>query len=228
MNSRQLKQSMKKQIRAVLLGVCFTLAATASSHAMSQLISLSLEPLWPTSSTPDGYLVYNVTTIGRGGAGLLQVTLTAGAMPPGTTVTFSPDVLRFTGNQITAQTGTIRVYCPSLVPLDAFPFTLTATAQRESITITNLVMFSPQYIAVRPAILCIDDLKNSNLRVRGLGASGKTYQIESTSDLSNPAWTPLGSATADGNGRFTYFTTQLPDSPRFYRAVTTSEPVPAQ
>jgi hypothetical protein len=211
---------MKTQIRALLLGLTFSLASAGAGHAMSQLVSLSLEPLWPTSSTPDGDLVYNVTTVARGGSGLLEVTLTAGTMPPGVTTTFSPDVLRFTGNALTAQTATLTVHCPSLIPLDSYPFTLTATAQRESITITNLVMFTPEYVAIRPPTLYLDNLGNSALRLRGLGATGKTYQIEATSDLSAPVWTPLGSATADGNGRFTFFTAQAADAPaRFFRAV---------
>ncbi len=91
---------MKNKVHAMLLGLTFSLASAGVSHAMSELISLSTEPLWPTSSTPDNNLVYNVTTVGRSGAGLLEVTLAAGAMPPGVTVTFSPSVLRFTGNQL--------------------------------------------------------------------------------------------------------------------------------
>jgi hypothetical protein len=200
---------------------------------MSDLVSLSQEAVWPGSPTPDGSLVYSVTTVGRGGAGLLLVTLSAGNMPPGMTVTFSPSVLRFTGNQLTAQTATLTVAaagCP--FPLDCYPFTLTGTSRRESITITNTVLFSSSYVAVRPSTLAIDDLGSGNLRLRGLGATGKTYQIEACSDLSNPLWISLGSATADGNGRFTFFTTQLSggsssaaipgSSARFYRTVTTS------
>jgi hypothetical protein len=64
-------------------------------------------------------------------------------------------------------------------------------------------------------------MTNSALRIRGLGATGKTYQIQVTSNLSNPVWTSLGSATADGNGRFTFFTNVDTTAPaRFFRAVT--------
>ena len=233
MKTRQVQHNVKKQIRALLIGITFSLASAGVSDAMSDLISLSQEPVWPISSTPDGNLVYTVTTVGRGGSGLLLVNLSAGNMPPGVTVTFSPNVLRFTGNQLTAQTATMTVSvagCP--FPLDCYPFTLTGTAQRESITITNTVLFSADYVAVRPPTLYIDNLGSGNLRLRGLGATGKTYQIEACSDLGNPVWTSLGSATADGNGRFTFFTTQSSGgsglaviagpSARFYRAVTTS------
>jgi hypothetical protein len=188
---------------------------------MSSLVSLSSEPVWPASSTPDGNVIYYITAVGRAGAGLLQVTLTAGDMPAGVTVTFSPSVLRFTGNQLSSQTATMTVSCPWLLPLDCFPYTMTGTAQREAITITNLVCFSPSFVAVRAPTLSLDSMTNSGLRIRGLGATGKAYQIQATSNLSNPVWSSLGSATADGNGRFTFFTTRdATASARFFRAVT--------
>lgn len=212
---------MKNQISALVLAVTLSLASTGASHAMSSLVSLSTEPVWPTSSTPDGNLIYNITAVGRAGSGLLQVALTAGDMPAGVTVTFTPSVLRFTGNQLTSQTTTMTVSCPWLVPLDCFPFTITGTSQREAITITNLVCFTPSYVAVRPPTLYLDSLTNNALRLRGLGATGKIYQIEATSSLSSPVWTSLGSAAADGNGRFTFFTIQDATAPaRFFRAVT--------
>jgi hypothetical protein len=212
---------MRNQITAGLVGVIVCLASTRETHAMSSLVSLSSEPIWPISSTPDGNLVYNITTVGRAGAGLLEVALTAGNMPAGVTVTFSPGTLRFTGNQVTSQTATMTVSCPWLIPLDCYPFTLTGTSQHESITVTNQVRFSPSFVATRTPTLYLDSLTNSTLRIRGLGASGKTYQIEAASSLASPVWTPLGSATADGNGRFTFFTTRNAGSPaRFFRAVT--------
>lgn len=211
---------MKNRVYALLLGTALSLATCGPSHAMSEFISFSTEPMWPTSSTPDNNVVYTVTTVGRAGSGLLEVALTAGAMPPGVTVTFSPSVLRFTGNQLTAQTATMTVHCPGLIPLDCYPFTLTGTAQRESITVTNLVMFTPAFVATRTPTLFLDNQGNGALRLRGLGATGKTYQIEATSNLTTPVWMPLGTATADGNGRFTFFTAQLPSAPmRFYRVV---------
>jgi len=211
---------MKNRVHAFLIGIAFSLSTCGLSHAMSELIYLSATPMWPASSTPDSNIVYTVSTVGRGGAGLLEVTLTAGDLPPGVTVTFSPSVLRFTGNQLTTQTATMTVHCPSLIPMDCFPFTITGTSQRETVTITNLVMFTPQFVATRPPTLFLDDLGNGGLRLRGLGATGKTYRIEATSNFTNPVWTPLGNSIADGNGRFTHLTAQLPAVAMcFYRAV---------
>jgi hypothetical protein len=213
-------KNMKNQMRALFLGVTFSLAAAGVSHAMSELVSLSQEPVWPASPTADGSLVYNITTVARGGAGLLEVTLTAGAMPPGVTVTFSPSVLRFTGNQLSSQTATMTVSSLNPLPLDSYPFTITGTALRETVTATNLVTCSPEMIANRPPTLYLDGLTNGVLRIRGLGATGKTYEIQAATDMSSSVWTPLGTASADGNGRFTFFTSQVAgSSTRLYRAV---------
>src|SRR4051794_32839418 len=192
-------KNMKNQIGALFLAVSFGLASTGSSHAMSSLVNMSEQALWPTSPTPDGKLVYNVMTVARAGSGLLEVTLTASNMPPGTTVTFTPSTLRFTGNQLQGQTATMTVSCQGLIPIDCYPFTITGTAQRESITITNQVTYTPSFVGSRLATLYIDNGTNGNLTIRGLGASGGTYQIQATTSLSSPAWTPIGPSTADAN-----------------------------
>jgi hypothetical protein len=213
---------MKNQICALFIAVSFSLVSAGTSQAMSSLIAMSEEALWPSSSTPNGDLVYNVTTVGRAGSGVLNVTLSAGGMPPGVTVTFSPSVLRFTGNALVGQTATMTVSCPGLIPIDCYPFTITGTAQRESITITNLVCYTPQALAVRLPTLMLDKMTNGVLWLKGSGATGQTYQIQATESLANPIWTPLGPSTADANGRFTFFTSQTPGMPvRFFRAVTT-------
>jgi hypothetical protein len=219
---------MKKQVGGLFLAIGFGLASINAARAMSSLISLAEEPLWPTSTSPNGDVLYNVTAVGRGGSGLLQVTLTASNLPPGVTVTFSPSVLKFTGNALVGQSATMTVHCQGLVPLDCYPFTITATAQRESITITNVVTYTPEYVATRPVTLYLDNQGSGNLRVRGLGATGGVYLIQSSPSLgqSEQSWTSLGQTTADGNGRFVFFTTQATNgAPRFYRALTVSLPM---
>jgi len=213
---------MKNRVHSLLLGAVFSLATCGVSHAMSELISLSALPVWPVSTTPDTTVVYNVSTVGRGGAGLLEVELTAGGLPPGITVTFSPSVLRFTGNQLSTQTARMIVTCLVPTPIDCYPFTITGTSKRESITITNVVMFTPEFVATRPGTLYLDNLGGGNLLIRGLGATAKTYKIEATSDLGNPVWEPVGNTTADGNGRFIFPISQTIPM-RFFRAVEVTE-----
>ncbi len=207
-------------MRALFLGFAMTLAATGTSHAMSELMSLSQQAVWPTSPLPDGSLVYSITTVARGGAGLLEVTLSADGMPPGVTVTFSPPVLRFTGNQVSSQTATMTVTCPGPLPLDSYPFIITGTALRETISTTNVVQCSPDLVSTRLPTLYLDAQTNGLMRIRGLGATAKTYQIQAATNLANSDWTTLGTSTADGNGRFTFFHNPVAgDAVRFYRAV---------
>lgn len=208
---------MKNRAITILAGLILTLT-TSSTFAMSELISLSALPVWPTSTAPNTTVLYNVSTVGRGGAGLLEVELTAGGLPPGITITFSPSVLRFTGNALTTQTATMTVNCTVPTPIDCYPFTITGTSKRESITVTNVVMFTPEFVASRKATLYMDALANGALLIRGLGATAKTYKIEATSDLTNPVWEALGNTTADGNGRFIYPLSQTIPA-RFFRAV---------
>src|SRR5688572_27805992 len=103
-------KSMKNRAITILAGLILAVT-TSSSFGMSELISLSALPVWPTSTAPNTTVLYNVSTVGRGGAGLLEVELTAGGLPPGITITFTPSVLRFVGNQLTTQTATMTVNC---------------------------------------------------------------------------------------------------------------------
>lgn len=209
---------MKNRVHALLVGTALSLATCTTSHAMSELISLSALPVWPTTTTPETTVLYNVSTVGRAGAGLLEVTLTAGDLPPGITVTFTPSVLRFVGNQLSEQTATMSVRCTVPTPVDCYPFTITGTSKRESITITNVIMFAPELVANRKASLSIDNQAGGAMMIRGLGSTAKTYTLEATSDLANPNWTPIGNTTADGNGRFIFPISQSIPA-RFFRAV---------
>ena len=221
---------MKNQIGALFLATGLILGSISASQAMSSLVSMNQVPLWPTTPMPNGTLLYQVTTVARAGSGLLSVTLTAGALPAGVSVTFSPSVLRFTGNALTTQTATMIVSCTGLVPLDSYPFTITGTTQKgESITITNQVTFSPTSLASRPVTLFLDNNQtNANLTVRGLGSSGGSYLIQTTTNLTTHVWTTLGTSIADGNGRFVWFTAQTNGPVAFYRSVTISEPMAGQ
>jgi hypothetical protein len=220
MKGRQQRLNMKQQTLAIVLGLAFTLAATGVSHAKSELASMSQEPLWPASSTPDGTLVYDITTVSRAGSGVLTVTLTAGALPPGATATFVPSVLRFRGNRVESQTARMIVTCPGMIPLDCFPYTITGTSAHDSLTITNHVICSMAEIMARVPTLYLDKLAGTSLRLRGLGASGGGYNIMATANLANPVWVPLGSASADANGRFTFLTEQPGGgTARFFKVV---------
>lgn len=62
------------------------------------------------------------------------------------------------------------------------------------------------------------DLGNGVYHVQGDGIPGRTYRIQYTSDLQNPAWQTLGSTTTDGLGVFVFEDT-AGHSGGYYRSV---------
>jgi hypothetical protein len=67
---------MKKRGYAVLLGLAVNLVLAGASYGKSTLLSLTVEPLWPTNSAPGNVLSYKVTAV-REGSGLLNVSLSS-------------------------------------------------------------------------------------------------------------------------------------------------------
>jgi hypothetical protein len=218
---------MKQRVYTILIGLALSLASVSTSHAMSEFVSLSIEPEWPATSNPGTVILYKVTAVVREGSGLLEVALSTLGLPEGATVEFSSSLLRFTGHVPYVQTATMTVTCLKVTPTDTYPFNLTGDARREALTLTNQVQQELYSLIVGPPVLALDRLSEGSLRLRGKGTTGQTYTIETSPTLTNPVWTPAGTSTADGNGRFTFFTAQPSDVPvRFYRAVesTQSEP----
>jgi hypothetical protein len=220
MNTLPTRKLMKNRIYALLLGLAFALTSASTGHAMSELVSVSFEPLWPETSTPGNVILYKVTAVVREGSGLLEVALSSQGLPEGATVTFSPSVLKFTGNAVTIQSAIMAVTCPGVMPTETYPFTVTGNARREAITLTNQVPQDNQSLISGPPTLWMDALAGGGLRVRGKGVSGRAYQVEGSPSLVNPNWTLLGSSTADGNGRFSFLTAKPAGANVwFYRAV---------
>ena len=200
------------------MGTAFSLATCGVSHGMSEFFHMTMEPLWPESSDPGTVLLYKITAY-RSGQGLLKVELSSDGLPEGATVSFTPSTLRFTGRVPTTRTAIMAINCAEVTATDTYEFTITGEARRQTITLTNEVTLSSKAVEGLP-VLYVDPLPENTVKIRGLGSSGQTYQIESTPDLANPVWTPIGSTTADGNGRFIFFVPEIDASPmKFFRAV---------
>jgi hypothetical protein len=90
---------MKNRINAVLVGLATMVAGCSVSQAMSDLVSLSIKPLSPTSSTPGNVVLYEVT-VTREGQGYLGVELSAAGMPEGAQARFSINPVRFVGGEL--------------------------------------------------------------------------------------------------------------------------------
>ena len=71
-----------------------------------------------------------------------------------------------------------------------------------------------------PPGLFITSRGNGSFALHFEGVPGKTYHIQHTPTLASPAWTDLGSATADLSGRFLFIDTPpLGSSERYYRSL---------
>jgi hypothetical protein len=224
------KKIMKQRVYRILMGMALSLTTASVCQAMSSLVSLSFEPEWPATPNPGKVVVYQVNAVVRQGSGLLEVSLSSLGLPEGATVQFSPSVLRFTGHSPTNQTAIMTVTCAGMTPTDTCPFTFTGTAARDSITITNRVQQELNSMIVARPSLFLDPLSGGGLRLRGKGTTCKSYTIEATPTLTKPLWTPVGSSTADVNGRFTFFPGAVGDGQvRFFRvAESAPSEAPAQ
>jgi hypothetical protein len=211
---------------AGLFGLTLVLGSGLASHAMSTFVSISMEPQWPGTNDPGNVVLYTVT-VTRAGQGDLEVALSSQGLPDGAIGTFSLNPVRFTGQVPAALTSTLTITLTNPVPTDPIPFTVTGRETDTVLTVTNDAgkTFDASF-AANPAsrpILALDLLGKRNMKLRGKGATAKTYRVEVTSSLGNPSWGPVGLTHSDVNGRFTYMDSdaKAPDS-LFYR---TSGPV---
>jgi len=204
---------MKSCLKLIAIGLGLGLAGT-TAHAMSELGSITVTPLWPTNSNPGNTMLYEVM-VERLGQGVLKVEMTTG-LPADCQVSFSAPV-RFTGRVPEYEIVIMTVTSDHPVSPDACGFTVTATAQRESVTYTN----DPCAITHESRLIRSTPCEGGEVEVRGIGGSCKCQHIESTTDLANPNWTPVGDCTADGNGRFIFIHNQGQTgcAQRFYRTV---------
>ncbi len=207
---------MRHRALSVLIGLSLVWVASRNARAESTLVSIFLEPEWPSTPTPGSSVTYKVTAVSREGQGLLEVNLSVAGLPEGTTYSFSPNILRFTGRVPLSQTSYLTITCPTVMPIDSYAFSVTGTAQRETVVYTNPPI--PPFSG--PPLLTIAALTNGTVVVRGRGIAGETYQIQSASDPAQVTWDVVGATTADGNSRFSVFPAQRNDSAaRFYRAL---------
>jgi hypothetical protein len=212
---------MRSNFKAITAALVLGLATSTIASAMSHLASLSIVPLWPTNSNPGNTVLYQVT-VERFGQGLLEVNFSSAGLPDGCVASFASNPVRFTGKDPRFVEFLMTICSSEPIPTDLFAFTVTGTARRESITLTNALPKGLGAAPVASMLVGLDLRPDGDAELRGLGAAGQTYEIEASSDLGNSAWSSVGASTADGNGRFTFIHegAQAKTTPmRFYRAV---------
>lgn len=173
---------MKKRGYAVLVGLAANLVLASASYGKSTLLSLTVEPIWPTNSAPGNVMSYKVTAV-REGSGLLNVSLSSLGLPSGATVAFSPGVLRFTGHVPTSQTAIMTVTCVNPTAVDNYPFTVTGTTASSSITVTNHVEFQPTSL-----VGSLPHLKSNGWETAACASAGPGPVVKPTLSSPQPAW----------------------------------------
>lgn len=212
---------MRNKFKAIVVGLILSVVTATVAQAMSELASISLTPLWPTSSNPGNSVRYLVT-VERIGQGNLELQFSCVGLPEGSVASFGDAPVRFKGQNPQFAYFILTITSAQPTAIDSCAFTLTGTAQHEAMTVANTPFTVMSLGMTGPSMAGLDLLPGGDVELRGVGKSGQTYQIEATTDLANPAWSTTGSCTADGNGRFTFdhVGAKAKESPmRFYRAV---------
>jgi hypothetical protein len=212
---------MKNRLQAMLVGMAITLSATSMSYAMSEFVNMEFGVDYPANSSPGNDTFYIVTAT-RVGQGLLEVRLTAENLPEGATVTFSPAVLRFTGRSPETLTAKVTITTTTLMNTEKCGFKIRGLAKRQDLTldVEAVPVFKTPSEPLDPPVLSLEKTAAGQILVHGMGTGGASYGVEAANDLASPAWTAIGTCTADGNGRFTFHDTQANSmGMRYYRSV---------
>jgi hypothetical protein len=212
---------MTNRFKAIVVGLALGLITSTAAHAKSELASISITPLWPTNANPGNVVLYQVT-VERLGQGLLEVDLSTACLPAGCVASFASNPVRFTGRDPRFIQFIMAIAGNQPTPTDPCAFTVTGKARNETITVTNSFPTLSSIGPAAPMLVSLDLRPGGDVELRGLGATGQSYEIEATADLANPTWASVGSCTADGNGRFTFThaDAQAQAAPMgFYRAV---------
>jgi hypothetical protein len=226
MKTTRIIGSSDTRLLAVLLGLALAIAGTGVSRAMSELVSITIAPEWPSNTNPGNVTLYTVT-VTRVGQGMLDVSLTADGLPAGATASFGAGSLRFTGRTPEMLSTTLTLTCTNPTATDNVPFTVTGTSLRGALTVINQNLTWKSRLASPSAgtILALDRLSDGSLKIRGHGPVSGVYLVEATPDLASPAWAPVSSTAADGNGRFICINaTPSQVGSRFYRTVNPAHP----
>ncbi|GEM_PF-2349880 len=122
------------------------------------------------------------------------------------------------GGVVTVSSGWV-FYTPPAGGISDDSFTFSVDDGRGGIAEgTATVIVLPDEII--PDNLHLETLSNGDSRLTFDGIPDRPYSVQYTEQLNPPSWQTLGTATADGSGRFSYTDSPPPDSPsRYYRSV---------
>lgn len=217
----ELQDGMNKRISALLA----VLACATPAIAGSSVGSVSVGSQLPASIMPGNSATYTITVV-RAGSGNLDVYLTATNLPIGVTGAFVPSVVHFSGSPST-NTSMLTLTTPSGLAQGTYGFTVVGRDGGSPNFKTGdgvlVVGSGSSGIQSQPPTLSVQKLPQGSTQITCTGSPGYTYQIQATTDVGNPSWVVIGTATSDQNGVCVFSDTDANlYSQRFYRALTTN------
>ena len=212
---------MNKTIPTILvLLACATRALAASTLSLVSVGSQS-----PGTVMPGSNASYTLA-VTRTGSGSMDVYLTISNLPTGVTATFNPSPVSFSGN-LSNMTAALTLATSAGVAPGTYNFIVTGrVGQSHNFTTGNGVLVvgsGSNTIQNQPSTLSLQKLPQGSAQLTCTGSPGYSYQIQATTDLANPSWTSIGSATAGQNGVCVFVDANASlYSQRFYRALSTN------
>jgi hypothetical protein len=183
------------------------------------LTSVAISSQTPGSVLPGGSATYTVT-VSRTNSGGLEIHFSVAGLPVGTTATFSPGQLKFSGGEINTLSTTMTLTTSDVTPGCTYGLTITATEgqshNQKTCTGTLLVAGA----ADTQGILCTGLLPDGSFRLTCKGDSNQVCFVQATTNLFTPDWVTIGTNATDANGMFAFIDRDAATLPtRFYRTL---------
>jgi len=199
-----------------LAGVAFLINPVEVSAA-SVLSSVTISSQTPGAVAPGSDATF-IVTVSRTDNGNLDAYLSASGLPAGATATFSPSMVHFTGSTPTSGTSTLTISTDNSLATCSNSFTVTATdgASFNKKSCTRSMMLS---CSAKPqSIFTCGVLADGSFQFVCNGSPNQPCLIQATTNLTAPAWSTIGTNTADGSGIMSFIDTDAKKYPaRFYR-----------
>ncbi len=185
--------------------------------AASVLSSVAISSQAPGPLVAGGAATY-IVTVYRTDSGNLDVYLSTSGLPAGTTASFSPSMVHFSGSTPTSATATLTISTDASFTTCSNSFNVVAN---DGGSFNQKTCPGALTLVCAPAargVLVGGVLPGGSFQLTCNGSPNQTCLIQATTSLSAPDWITIGTNTADGNGILTFIDADTKNYPvRFYR-----------
>jgi len=193
------------------------LISPGNLSAASVLSSVAISAQTPSAVAPGSNATF-IVTVSRTDNGNLDAYLSASGLPAGATASFSPAMVHFTGSTPTSGTSTLTISTDGSLATCSNSFNVTATdgASFNKKSCTSSMMLS---CSAKPqSIFTCGVLADGSFQFVCNGSPNQPCLIQATTNLTAPAWSTIGTNTADGSGIMSFIDADAKNYPaRFYR-----------